>query len=250
MVSRIFVIASTLLFISHNSYAIAKQDIDEKLSQQVLAKQMVKKTGREPLKPQCQVGPNYGQCLDEFSETLLELHANRFQAFGDSIIAFPIDISMAPKVFHQVNTRFTVGAYYPQQDMSIISESSWDQQYSTAHAYFHKTGKSIEAYRHITFASQDDLLAVYNWFDWTIEADGREPNRLTIYNNQQSVFDFRPENYGVAKAFFENNQRLILKLTSWGESQNSVTCAVTYQHRIWQFEDISCLDALSAKSAN
>lgn len=246
MVSRIFIIASTLLFISHNSYAKTNKDISEKLSQLILAKQSFKEAKSAPLKMQCNTAKDYVQCHNEFFEQVLERHANRFQEFGDSLILFPSDISLPPKVLHKPNTKFAIRAYYPEQDVSIISESSWDHQYKTATAYFHKMGKTIEAYKHIAFAPQDNLLAVYNWFDWTIEADGREPNRLTIYNNQQSVFDFRPENYGVENAFFENNQRLVLKLTSWGESQNSVTCAVTFQYQIWQFENISCLEALSA----
>ena len=83
-------------------------------------------------------------------------------------------------------------------------------------------------------------------FNQNIDADTREPNILTIYRNVKTAFEFdlHAMNYGVESAVFENNERLALNLISWKPYNKSTTCVLTYQHQIWQFENIACLDIL------
>lgn len=238
-----------LFIVAQTNNAIANNDINTQSDNLKSASQTFKDS---PIKAQCGNARNYNECYEDFSIKMLESYSDKFQEFGESLIVFPKDISMAPKVFHDPKARFSVLAYYPKQEISIISKSSWKDQYNTAFAFFHKTGNSIEAYKHIAFSPQDGLLAVYNMFNSNIDADIREPNKLTIYRNGRQEFDFdlHAMNYGVVSAVFKSNVHLILNLISWAPHKKNSTCSLKYQHQIWQFEDIACLDTLISESIN
>lgn len=195
----------------------------------------------QPMKAEC--AGSWAQllaCQLDFESALSGRYPDLFTRNGESLTLQPRSKGHEPRVLNDTMLTYRVIAYYPKQDLSVISLSG--HEYFDMYAYHHEYGTYFQVFDTIRFSpSQRHLVA----FNCDLESDF-SPNAVAIYRLDPFVrlaAEFNLDEFCVTDASFDSETSVSLGTEHYGNGfvrYKSEACRLVEKFGVWQFLEAGC----------
>lgn len=186
-------------------------------------------------------------CMAKREAEIIKRYPQLMERKEGDLILKPLQTSNSPKVFKNVwsndnegnNTTYWLAEYYPQYKISYIKVVYYEGH--SAYIYHHEYGSYQEVVGDIAFSKDGKHMVAYNE---DIEAE-YTPNIVTIFslgkNWPERLSSFENMGFGVEKAEFIANDRVLLKTAFWNNHDIAHgECVLKQFDRVWEFERHTC----------